>query len=144
MLSMIATGNMRILKKLDGGMGSDNQAWAHFAAISCEEYVNENEKKNDFYILKAFGSMAQYIERNLNEPRRAQIAGELRLEKYTKDLVIKKEVAIENDSYDISFNTQVETQRTTIHNVSMCKFFDKKRDKEVTAPKEEVVVVSKK
>lgn len=144
MLSMIGTGNMKILKKLDGGMGSDNQAWAHFAAISCEEYVGENEKKNDFYILKAFGSMAQYIERNLNEPRRAQIVGELKLEKYTKDLVIKKEVPIGNDSYDISFTTQVETQRAVVHNVSMCKFFDKKREKEMTNPKEDTVVITKK
>lgn len=144
MLSMVATGNMRILKKLDGGMGSDNQAWAHFAAISCEEYVNETEKKNDFYILKAFGSMAQYIERNLNEPRRAQVTGELKIEKYKKDLVIKRDVNIGDDTYEISFNTQIETQRPIIHNVSMCKFFDKKREKEATDPKEDVLVVSKK
>lgn len=143
MLTMVATGTMRILKKLDGGEDKNGNAWAHFAAISCEETV-ENVQKNDFYVLKTFGTMAEYIERNLNMPRRAIISGELVVEKYMKDVAMKREVKIGKETYEIDFTTQVESQWTYIHNVSVCKFLDKKRDKKEEATTEETVVITKK
>ena len=145
MLTMVATGTMRILKKLDGGEDKNGQAWAHFAAISCEETVEE-VKKSDFYVLKTFGSMAEYIERNLNGPRRAIVSGELVIEKYLKDVVMKREVKIEEDTYEIEFTTKVEAQSTYIQNVSVCKFLDKKKDKsEASDPTEdETLTVTKK
>lgn len=141
MLNVIATGNMRILKKLDGGKDSLGKAWAHFAAISCEETVEEVQK-NDFYILKTFGTMAEYIERNLNTPRRVLVSGELKLEKYFKDVLIKREVQIEKDTYEIDFTSSIETQRTSIY-VNTCTFIDKKRDKKEEQQPEETVVVKK-
>lgn len=140
MLNMIATGNMRILKKLDGGKDSLGKTWAHFAAISCEETVEEVQK-NDFYILKTFGTMAEYIERNLNTPRRVLVSGELKLEKYFREVPVKREVTIEKDTYEIDFTSSVETQRTSIY-INTCTFIDKKRDKkeEVQQPEETVVV----
>lgn len=139
---MIANGNMRILKKLDGGEDSNGKAWAHFAAISCEETVEE-VKKNDFYILKTFGSMAEYIDRNLNMARRAFVSGRIRLEKSNKDVAMRRKVKIGEDTYDIDFTSTVETQRTSIY-VNECDFLDKKKEKkEETAPKEDVVVITK-
>lgn len=141
MLNVIATGNMRVLKKLDGGKDSLGKTWAHFAAISCEETVEEVQK-NDFYILKTFGSMAEYIERNLNAPRRVLVSGELKLEKYFREVPVKREVKIENDTYEIDFTSSIETQRTSIY-VQSCTFIDKKRDKKEEQQPEETVVVKK-
>lgn len=143
MLTMVATGTMRILKKVDGGEDKNGNAWAHFAAISCEEVVDD-VKTSDFYILKAFGNMAEYIERNLNGPRRATVSGELVVENYVKDVVMKKDVEIEGEVYEIEFTTQVEAQTTYIHNVSVCKFLDKKREDKEETPKEETLTVTKK
>lgn len=143
MLNMIGTGNMRILKKLDGGKDVNKVSWAHFAAVTCEEYVSEGEKKSDFYILKAFGSMADYMSRNLNTPRRAQISGTIKVEKYLKDLPITREVKIGNDTYKIDFSTKIETQRTIIHNVTVCNFLDKKKETQELEKKEEVIQVIK-
>lgn len=138
MLNMIATGNMRILKKLDGGKDVNGNSWAHFAAISCEETVEEVQK-NDFYILKSFGTLADYIERNLNTPRRVLVSGELKLEKYFREIPIKREVKIEKDIYEIDFTSSIETQRTSIY-VHSCTFLDKKRDKKEEQPQETVVI----
>lgn len=143
MLTMIATGNMRILKKLDGGKDTNGNTWAHFAAISCEETVEEVQK-NDFYILKSFGNTAEYIERNLNMPRRAMVSGELKLEKYFREVALKKEVNIEGDTYEIDFTTSVETQRTSIY-VTSCTFLDRKREKkDDTVKSEDALTVTKK
>jgi single-stranded DNA-binding protein len=137
---MVANGNMRILKKLDGGEGTDGRPWAHFAAISCEE-TEEDVKKNDFYILKTFGSMAEYIDRNLNMPRRVFVSGRIRLEKYNKEVLTSRKVKIGEKNYDIDFTSSVETQRTSIY-VDVCDFLDKKREKtEDSTPKEEVIVI---
>ena len=143
MLNMIGTGSMRILKKLDGGKDVNGVSWAHFAAITCEEYLSESEKKSDFYILKAFGSMADYMTRNLNAPRRALISGTIRVEKYLKDLPIVREVQIGDDVYKIDLSTQVEAQRTVIHNVTVCDFFDKKKEILELEKKEELIQVTK-
>ena len=143
MLNMIGTGNMRILKKLDGGKDANGVAWAHFAAITCEEYISETEKKSDFYILKAFGSMAEYITRNLNAPRRAQVVGTIRIEKYLKDLNIEREVQIGDETYKINLSTQVEAQRTVIHNVTVCDFLDKKKEVQELEKKEDLIQVVK-
>lgn len=126
-MKMIASGNMRILKRLDGGEDVNGNPWAHFAAITCEEMVDDT-KKNDFYILKTFGSMVEYVERNLTTPRRAFITGELRQEKSIKEAPIKKNVSIGGKQYGISFAPKFETQRACIF-VNVCDFIDKKIQK---------------
>lgn len=148
MLSMTTTGNMRILKKLDGGEDKNGQAWSHFAAISNEQVVGQDEKgetirTSDFYIVKAFGSLAEYIDRNLNTPRRVQVSGRLEIEKYNRELAIKRDVTIGEDVYEIDFTTGVETARPVIYAYS-CDFLDKKREKKEDEVVEETVVITKK
>lgn len=139
---MMVTGNMRVLKKLDGGMDTNGQAWGHYAAIANEEKVSEEERTSDFYILKTFGSLTEYIDRNLNMPRRVQVSGKLVMERYVKDVITKREVEIDGTTYEIDFTTQVETQRATIY-AHFCEFLDKKRDKSEQSGEEKIVVVKK-
>jgi hypothetical protein len=124
---VVATGTMKVLKKLDGGLDENGKPWAHFAAISCET-VEEEEKKNDFYVLKTFGTTCEYVERNLVHVRRALVSGELKLEKYKKDIKISKDVSIEGEIYSIDFTSKVETQRTCVY-VNTCDFLDARKEK---------------
>lgn len=133
-MCMMVTGYMKILKKIDGGLDCNNEPWAHFSAITNEIDENDNsyvdgEHNNDFYIIKAFGKMANYIERNLCIPRRVLVCGELVIEKSMKDFSISKEVDIESETYTMVFDTKKESVVHVIHNISKCRFLDKIQDK---------------
>lgn len=146
MLNMTATGNVRILKKLDGGKTVNNTSWAHFLAVSHEEFISDSEIKSDKYILKAFGEMADFISRNLNAPRRAFVVGTLRSERYTKQVPITRNIKIGNKAYSVDLTTPMEFTRTVIYNVSQCDFLDRKKEifvEEVSEePGEEVLTIT--
>lgn len=118
---MILNSIVKILKINREGVSDNGVAYVHCSAISYD-------KNEQFIMVRAFGSNADYILRNFNDsPRRAMVTGNLTIDAYEEDTDIIKTVSFKGEKKKIKF-TVVQEKISIGVNVLTLQFLDKKRD----------------
>lgn len=121
---MLLNGMVKILKVNRGGKTSNGLAYVHCSAIS----YDNNEQ---FIMVKAFGSEAEFIQRNLKGARRAFVSGNLKVDTYTEDMEVTKSLVINGAKKTVKFKVQVEKTGLSLE-AHAIQFIDKaKSDDEV-------------
>lgn len=114
---MLLNGMVKILKVNREGKTSNGNAYVHCSALS----YDNNEQ---FIMIKAFGSEAEFIQRNLKGARRAFVSGALKVETYTETMEVTKSMTINGAKKTAKFNVEVEKTGITLEAHSI-QFIDK-------------------
>lgn len=122
------TGLIKLLKINNEGVTKDARH-IPFINISAVEWANKDEDKNSFLIVKAFGSTAEYIKRNLNGPRRAMVSGTLTIEKYMAKKTVNQKFDVMGKIQEVPVTVNYEAC-TTVLIVDSVQFIDKRYEKE--------------
>lgn len=82
------------------------------------------EGKADFFLVKAFGATADFIERNMSSCRRAFVTGDLEIGHYTDKMSVEKKLTFAGQTGKAKFDVEVE--RTSISIIARdVRFLDK-------------------
>lgn len=119
---MQISGVFKLLEVTRSGETKHEETFVHCSAISYD-------KSEQFIMIKAFGTDADFIIRNLNGVRRAFVTGELVMSEYEETVDIIKTVAIDGKKRKIKFPI-VETKTGLSLHVNSIQFLDKKKDDE--------------
>lgn len=130
---MLLNGMVKILKVNREGKTSTGQSYVHCSAIS----YDNNEQ---FIMIKAFGSEAEFIKRNLKGARRAFVSGSFKVETYTEDMEVTKSMTIGGVKKTAKFKVAVEKTSITIEAHSI-QFIDKAKsdDEEIILTDEDEI-----
>lgn len=117
---MILNGVVKVLKVNREGVDKNGNLYVHCSAVS----YDSNEQ---FVMVKAFGSTAEYISRNLNSPRRAFISGDLVIDTYEETTEVVKVVSFGGTKKKVKFPI-VEEKTSVSINARSLQFIDKRKE----------------
>lgn len=120
-------GIFKLIRIQREGVTSNGSHYINVLAVDFFGQKKEGEddnKKADFYMLKAYGSTADFVKRNCTGTRRAFVIGELQVEHYKDTMEVEKKLIFNGQSGHIKFNVEVEKTSLSI-NVSSIRFLDK-------------------
>ena len=129
---MLTSGVFKLIEVKRSGVTADKKKYVHVLAV---DFFNQNEKDSDvktnFFILKAFGSTAEFIERNISGARRAFVTGELDVTNYMDKMEVSKKLTFNGQSGSVKFKVDVEKTSLSI-NITNIRFLDKPHDSATT------------
>lgn len=105
--------------------GKNKTKYIHVLAVDFFNQKKEGEEgKADFFMVKAFGSTADFIERNMAGSRRAFITGDVVIDHYTDKIQVEKKLTFNGQSGKAKFDVEVE--KTSISIIARdVRFLDK-------------------
>lgn len=126
---MLTTGVYKIIEVKRTGTTKDGRKYVHCLAV---DFFNQGDKetgkKGQFVTLKAFGSTAEFIERNVNSIRRAYISGELSVDTYMDKMEVTKTITFNGTKGKVKFNVDVPKTSLSL-DVQNIRFLDKPNEK---------------
>lgn len=120
---MLLNGMVRILKINRFGKTSKGEAYVHCSAFS---YDNEEQ----FIMVKAFGSEAEFIQRNLKGARRAFVSGNLKVDTYQEEMEVTKSLMISGSKKSVKFKVKVDKTSLSL-DINTIQFIDKAKSDDV-------------
>lgn len=124
---MQTTGVFKLIevKRTGETTGKNKTKYIHVLAVDFFNQKKEGEEgKADFFMVKAFGATADFIERNMAGSRRAFITGDLSIDHYTDKMAVEKKLTFAGQSGKAKFDVDVE--RTSISIIARdVRFLDK-------------------
>ena len=126
------------IKRTGETAGKNKTKYIHVLAVDFFNQKKEGEEgKADFFIIKAFGATADFIERNMSGSRRAFITGDLEIGHYTDKMHVEKKLTFAGPSGKAKFDVDIE--KTSISIVARdVRFLDKPNEKaSIFVPDEE-------
>lgn len=113
------------IKRAGETAGKNKTKYIHVLAVDFFNQKKEGEEgKADFFIIKAFGATADFIERNMSGSRRAFITGDLEIGHYTDKMPVEKKLTFAGQSGKAKF--EVDVEKTSISIVARdVRFLDK-------------------
>ena len=113
------------IKRAGETAGKNKAKYIHVLAVDFFNQKKEGEEgKADFFIIKAFGATADFIERNMSGSRRAYVSGDLEIGHYMEKMDVEKKLTFAGQSGKAKFEINVE--KTSISIVARdVRFLDK-------------------
>lgn len=113
------------IKRTGETTGKNKTKYIHVLAVDFFNQKKEGEEgKADFFMIKAFGATADFIERNMSGSRRAFITGDLEIGHYTDKMPVEKKLTFAGQSGKAKF--EVDVEKTSISIVARdVRFLDK-------------------
>ena len=113
------------IKRTGETAGKSKTKYIHVLAVDFFNQKKEGEEgKADFFIIKAFGATADFIERNMSGSRRAYISGDLEIGHYTDKMSVEKKLTFAGQSGKAKF--EVDVEKTSISIIARdVRFLDK-------------------
>lgn len=122
---MITTGVFKILKIERSAYTSNKTKYVHCLAV---DFFNQGDKeagiKGQFVMLKAFGSNAEFLEKNAVGIRRVYVSGELSVDTYKEKIELSDKISFNGVSGTVKIPGEVEKQSLSI-TVHSARFLDK-------------------
>lgn len=137
---MQTTGVFKLIeiKRTGETTGKSKTKYIHVLAVDYFNQKKEDEdKKVDFFMIKAFGSTAEFIERNMSGSRRAFVVGDLEIGHYMEKMAVEKKLTFAGQSGKAKF--EVDVEKTSISIIARdVRFLDKPNEKaSIFVPDEE-------
>ena len=103
------------IKRAGETAGKNKTKHIHVLAVDFFNQKKEGEEgKADFFIIKAFGATADFIERNMSGSRRAYISGDLEIGHYMEKMAVEKKLTFAGQSGKAKFDVDVEKTSSSI------------------------------
>lgn len=101
------------IKRAGETAGKNKTKYIHVLAVDFFNQKKEGEKA-DFFIIKAFGATADFIERNMSGSRRAFITGDLEIGHYIEKMPVEKKLTFAGQYGKAKFDVDVEKTNISI------------------------------
>lgn len=113
------------IKRTGETAGKNKTKYIHVLAVDFFNQKKEGEEgKADFFLVKAFGATADFIERNMSGSRRAFITGDLEIGHYMEKMAVEKKLTFAGQSGKAKF--EVDVEKTSISIIARdVRFLDK-------------------